>query len=77
MEIIKELGLTSVNVTRSTRDWDPSTTTEQIVERSLKDITSGDVILMHSWSLNTFNALSEILLCLTEKGFRCITISEL
>lgn len=77
MKILEEIGLTSINAIRSTSDWDRTTTSKQIIERSLNNIAPGDIILMHSWPPNTLKALPEVLRCLSEKGFRCVTVSEM
>ncbi|MBT2281624.1 polysaccharide deacetylase family protein [Priestia megaterium] len=62
-----------------TRDWDRPGV-EYIVQKVLDDIENGDIILLHdhvNGKSQTILALKRILPALKEKGYECVTISEL
>ena len=62
-----------------TRDWDRPGV-NYIVQNVLNDIENGDIILLHdhvNGKSQTILALKRILPALKEKGYECVTISEL
>ncbi|MGE7718216.1 polysaccharide deacetylase family protein [Priestia megaterium] len=62
-----------------TRDWDRPGV-EYIVQNVLDDIENGDIILLHdhvNGKSQTISALKRILPALKEKGYECVTISDL
>ncbi|WP_244856537.1 polysaccharide deacetylase family protein [Priestia megaterium] len=62
-----------------TRDWDRPGV-EYIVQKVLNDIENGDIILLHDHvhgKSQTILALKRILPVLKEKGYECVTVSEL
>lgn len=62
-----------------TRDWDRPGV-KYIVQNVLNDIENGDIILLHdhvNGKSQTILALKRILPALKEKGYECVTISEL
>ncbi|TVY02160.1 polysaccharide deacetylase family protein [Cohnella terricola] len=64
---------------QETRDWSKPGV-QNIVNKVLKNVHPGDIILFHDQSRGTFQtvqALKEILPGLMEKGYRCVTVSEL
>ncbi|MCD8483094.1 MAG: polysaccharide deacetylase family protein [Verrucomicrobia bacterium] len=74
--ILQRAQLPAINGTL-TRDWDPSTSVEEIIAKSTGNIQPGAIIVLHSWSANTLAALPEILRLLQEQDFRLVTVSEL
>lgn len=60
----------------SVGDWQEGITADKIYERAAK-ANAGDVILMHSWSGHTREALPRIIETLKGKGLQCVTVSEL
>lgn len=72
----KEAELAILNWSLDTRDW-ATDDTEQIVQRVLRNIKDGDVILMHDMSDSSVNAALRIIDELTQRGFRFVTASEL
>ena len=72
----KEADLSILNWSLDTRDW--ATDNEQeIVQRVLKNVKTGDVILMHDMSDSSVNAALTIIDELTRRGFCFVTASEL
>lgn len=72
----KEAELSILNWSLDTRDW--ATDNEQeIVQRVLKNVKTGDVILMHDMSDSSVNAALTIIDELTRRGFCFVTASEL
>lgn len=76
-EVLTELQLPAVNASVPALDWSPETTAEMIFERMTTNIQSGDILLMHSWSKKTLEAMPRILDSLREQGFRFVTVSEM
>ena len=50
---------------------------DRIVERAIKDIEDGDIILMHDIFQRSSEALKKIIPKLKEQGYQFVTISEL
>ena len=61
------------------RDWDPSTTAQDRVDRVLAQVTDGSLVLMHDMQDNekTLEALPQIIAKLREKGFAFATASQI
>ncbi|MBP1999942.1 peptidoglycan/xylan/chitin deacetylase (PgdA/CDA1 family) [Paenibacillus shirakamiensis] len=85
VHVAREAGYTFVLWTggKNTLDFSKPGVTD-IVERALKDLKHGDIILMHDSSeepecdrQQTIDALKIILPELKKRGIRCVTISEL
>jgi peptidoglycan/xylan/chitin deacetylase (PgdA/CDA1 family) len=76
-DVLDRLGLQAVGSNAGTRDWNKETTAEQIIERATGNLKPGTIVLMHTFPENTFKAIPKILRILKEKGYRCITVSEM
>lgn len=74
---LRKHGLTAVNASHGTRDYEKEATPEQIIERATKNLQPGSIILMHSFSEATLAAMPEMIRTLKEKGYRCVTVSEM
>ena len=61
------------------RDWDPSTSAQDRVDRVLANVTDGTIVLMHDMKDNvkTVEALPVIIKGLREKGYAFVTVSQL
>jgi peptidoglycan/xylan/chitin deacetylase (PgdA/CDA1 family) len=59
-----------------TMDWKYKNV-DTIVKRATENLKDGDIILMHDIKLRTVKAVKKIVPILKEKGFTCVTISEL
>ena len=61
------------------RDWDPSTSAQDRVDRVLAHVTDGSLVLMHDMkdNLKTLEALPEIIRRLRDKGFSFVTASQI
>lgn len=61
------------------RDWDPSTSTEDRIERVLKGVKDGTLVLMHDLKDNekTLAALPAIIDGLRAEGYEFVTASEI
>ncbi|MGE9297293.1 MAG: polysaccharide deacetylase family protein [Puniceicoccales bacterium] len=75
--VLAEYNLPAVNASKGTKDWAKETTVQDIIDRSLDGVKPGDIILMHSWSVKTRDALPAVLEGLKERGLRSVTVSEL
>jgi len=63
---------------RDTIDWDPATTTSQIVARSTSPLPpSGSIILAHLGGYNTGAALPQIVTTLRNAGYTLTTVSDM
>lgn len=63
---------------RDTIDWDPATTTEQIVSRVTSPLPSnGSIVLAHIGGYRTLDALPQIVSTLRSNGYILTTISDL
>lgn len=62
--------------TIDTKDWKLKNV-DRIVERAIKDIEDGDIILMHDIFERSSEALKKLIPLLKEQGYQLVTISEL
>ncbi|MGC5584971.1 cell wall-binding repeat-containing protein [Ornithinimicrobium sp. W1665] len=63
---------------RDTIDWDPATTTAQIVARTTSPLpTSGSIVLAHLGGFRTPDALPEIIRVLRANGYTMTTVSDM
>jgi len=63
---------------RDTIDWDPATTTSQIIARSTSPLPpSGSIILSHLGGYNTGAALPQIVTTLRNAGYTLTTVSDM
>ncbi|MFK5634135.1 MULTISPECIES: cell wall-binding repeat-containing protein [unclassified Ornithinimicrobium] len=63
---------------RDTIDWDPATTTAQIVARTTSPLpTSGSIVLSHLGGYNTPAALPQIVSILRANGYTMTTVSDM
>jgi peptidoglycan/xylan/chitin deacetylase (PgdA/CDA1 family) len=73
--VLDELQLPSVaGITAA--DWDAGTTSAAIIECCSK-AGPGDIVLLHTWSVNTMDALPEIVRNLRANGLGFVTVSEM
>lgn len=77
LSMLDEMQLPPVNAAVSTGDWQKEMTAEGIFKRATTNIQSGDIVLMHSWSVKTLEVMPRILDSLQAQGFRLVTVSEL
>ena len=59
-----------------TRDWE-SRDTQKIIDKTLKEVDDGDIILMHEIYKTTLDAVEPIIVKLKEKGYNFVTVTEL
>lgn len=59
-----------------TRDWE-SRDTQKIIDKTLKEVDDGDIILMHEIYKTTLDAVEPIIIKLKEKGYNFVTVTEL
>ncbi len=75
----KEMDYSIILWSVDTRDWE-HTPPENILSNIMKNVRSGDIILMHDYigrSSPTPEALRMMIPALLEKGYRFVTVSEL
>lgn len=75
-KIRKSINLSITLWTIDTKDWKINSV-DRIVERAIKDIEDGDIILMHDIFQRSSEALKKIIPRLKEQGYQFVTISEL
>ena len=75
-KIRKSINLSITLWTIDTKDWKINSV-DRIVERAIKDIEDGDIILMHDIFQRSSEALKKIIPKLKEQGYQFVTISEL
>lgn len=69
---------TTVMWARDTIDWDPATTTAQIVARTTSPLPpSGSIVLAHLGGFHTPDALPEIIRILRANGYTMTTVSDM
>lgn len=71
------LGYKSIQWDCDSLDWKRDMSANAIYNRVMKNISSGSVILFHNDTLYTEDVLPDILKSLNEKGFECVTVSDL
>lgn len=76
-EVLDELNLPSIGASIGTSDWNHDNSVESIIDKATLKTKAGDIVLMHSWSPKTLEALPEIISRLRAKGLRFVTVSEL
>lgn len=76
-KVLEASGLRLIGASRSARDWETDVTAETIIARTVDGIHAGDIVVLHSWSTKTAEALPEIFTALKVRGLRCVTVSEL
>jgi len=74
--VLNDLGLPSVFCSADSRDWDPESTEESILQRLIDGLNPGAVLLMHEFSDKTVKILPKLLDAIREKGLRPVTVSE-
>ena len=85
LEELRRAGYVSIGWDIDSRDWDSSTTTEQVVENVLSRAHPGGIILLHDGGVGegnpnrtaTVEALPRILEGLRERGLEPVTVSEI
>lgn len=60
-----------------TRDWDTSTTENDVYNAVSKNLTDGGIVLMHQGYDKTINAVKRLLPELKARGFQVVSVSEL
>ena len=76
-EVLDEQELPSIGASIGTSDWNHATTVEMITDKATLKTKAGDIVLMHSWSPKSLEAMPEIVRRLRAKGLRFVTVSEL
>lgn len=74
LKCAKELGYQTIMWSKDTIDWRDSDK-NLIIKRATENLTSGDLILMHPKD-HTLVALPEIIDKITQKGLKCVTVSD-
>lgn len=75
--VIQGLGLPAILTNRGSLDWEHQTPPEIIRARTGSIAEPGDIMLYHSWSTATLQALPDILSDLTDRGLQALPACEL
>ncbi|HHW06229.1 MAG TPA: polysaccharide deacetylase family protein [Clostridia bacterium] len=70
-----ELGYQTILWTVDTVDWDQGRTVEMIQTKVIDKAENGAIVLMHPTD-RTLKALSTVLKALRDRGYECVTVSE-
>lgn len=78
---VRSLGYTTIlwSWHQDTKDW-RKPGVQAIVDRVMNHVRNGDIILFHDYvpgSMETVEALKQILPALKKQGYECVTVSEL
>jgi peptidoglycan-N-acetylglucosamine deacetylase len=76
VETVNACGYDCIQWSVDSLDW-KDLSADEIVQRVMKDIHAGDIILFHNNGLHTAEALPIILDQLKEKGLNAVSVSEL
>ena len=74
LEVCSSLNYKTIMWSKDTIDWRDSDI-NLIVKRATKNVTNGDLILMHPKS-HTLNALDQIIKIYEEKNLQLVTVSQ-
>lgn len=76
LDTVKEMNLVTVTWNVDPKDWaEPGK--QKIVERVLKSVEEGSIIILHEGYEDTLKALPSIIAGLWEKGYDIVTLSEM
>lgn len=70
------LGYIVVGYTNAARDFELNEDSQVIADRALSHLANGSILLLHDYP-STANALPAILDGIRQRGFRCVTVSEM
>ncbi len=70
------VGTPMIGWSLDTRDWE-SRNADKVVDKVLKDVKDGDIIIMHDIYSSTADAVERIIPELRKKGYQLVTVSEL
>ena len=78
-EVMSRMSYRLVMWTVDTRDWD-KTPAKRIISTVLNSVKDGNIVLFHDFTCDgchTYEALSELLPLLRDRGYEFVTVSEL
>lgn len=74
--IRKVVGTPMIGWSLDTRDWE-SRNADKVVDKVLKNVKDGDIIIMHDIYSSTADAVERLIPELRAKGYQLVTVSEL
>lgn len=74
--IRKVVGTPMIGWSLDTRDWE-SRSADKVVDKVLKNVKDGDIIIMHDIYSSTADAVERLIPELRAKGYQFVTVSEL
>lgn len=77
VSIAQDIGLRTVLWTLNSTDADTNNGPEDIIRTVTRWVQPGSVIVMHTNRQSTKDALPKIIAVLKERGYRCVTLSEM
>jgi len=75
-EVIKQKGYTSIGWSLRTYDTN-AVSGEALLSKALKNLQSGDIVLLHDWPPFTIGILSDFIKEAKRRGFELVTVDEL
>lgn len=73
----KELGYYTIQWDVDSLDWKPDISREEILNRVLKKVRPGSIILFHNDTPHTAKLLPQIIQAIKKEGYRFVPVSEL
>jgi peptidoglycan/xylan/chitin deacetylase (PgdA/CDA1 family) len=73
---VKEGGYDCIGWNIRTYDTN-ATSAEQLLQKSLKNLSNGDIILFHDWGKHTIGILSDFIAEVRKRGFEIVRLDEL
>lgn len=67
-ELTAHLGYRTIHWTIDTLDWKTDATPQKIIDRVMRNVSNGAIILMHAGSTPEADALDRLMTLLEEKG---------
>jgi peptidoglycan/xylan/chitin deacetylase (PgdA/CDA1 family) len=77
LSVADRIGLATITWEDYTRDWNPTTTVDDIVNRVVSDAQNGSIILMHAMRPSTIAALPLVIAALRERGYEMVGLDEM
>jgi peptidoglycan/xylan/chitin deacetylase (PgdA/CDA1 family) len=70
------LGYRTIYWTIDTLDWKTDATPQKIIDRVMRNVNNGAIILMHAGSTAEVDTLDQLMTLLDEKGYQMVTITQ-
>jgi peptidoglycan/xylan/chitin deacetylase (PgdA/CDA1 family) len=76
-QLAAHLGYRTIYWSIDTIDWDASTTSQMIIDRVMKNLNYGAIVLMHAGSSTEANTLDRLIPMIQQRGYQIVTVTEI